>query len=111
MVPMNKVQAGLAAFLDKELIPSLTGWDKVFVGGTATLAVMRLPAILDYYPMIAALGAYDKKNNQVDVAALYQAFSPYMDAEPIPAKIPILNITMRIGKQELDTLYRYIKEA
>ena len=111
MMAMEKVQRGLAAFLDNELIPSLSGWDKVLIGGGSGIAVAKLPKLIEQYPIAAALDIYNKERNQVDVDTLYQAIVPYMDTEPLPAKIPILNITMKIGRQEIDSLYRYIKEA
>lgn len=111
MIPMDKVQRGLAAFLDRELIPSLTGWDKVLVGGTAGVAVAKLPKIVEQYPIISALDIYDRVNNQLDVDTLYQAVVPYMGAEALPARIPLLGITLKIGRPQVDALYHYIKEA
>ena len=111
MVRMDQVQRGLAAFLDRELIPSLSGWDKVLVGGGAGILTARLPQMISQYPVAATLGLYDAANNQVDIDSLYQAVTPYIGAEALPLKIPMLGITVKIGKQEIDALYRYIKEA
>lgn len=111
MVAMEKVQRGLAAFIDRELIPSLSGWDKVLVGSGAGLAVAKLPQIIIQYPIISALGVYDKEANNLDIDALYKAITPYIGTEPLPVKIPILGITVKMGKPEIDALYRYIKEA
>ena len=111
MVSMDKVQRGLAAFIDRELIPNLSGWDKVLVGGGAGLLTARLPQMISQYPVVATLGLYDTGNNQVDIDALYQAVTPYIGAEALPIKIAMLGITVKIGRQEIDTLYRYIKEA
>jgi hypothetical protein len=105
------VQRGLAAFIDRELIPSLSGWDKVLVGGGAGLAVAKLPQMIAQYPIVATLGVYDKENNQVDIDALYQAIVPYIGTEALPVKIPMLGITVKMGRQEIDTLYKYIKEV
>lgn len=111
MIPMDKVQRGLAAFLDRELIPSLTGWDKVLVGGGAGIAVAKLPKIVEMYPIITALDIYDKANNQMDIDTLYQAVTPYMGGDTLPLKIPVLGITIKVGRPQVDALYRYIKEA
>lgn len=111
MVRMDQVQRGLAAFIDRELIPSLTGWDKVLVGGGAGILTARFPQMISQYPVVATMGLYDAANNQVDVDALYQAVTPYIGAEALPLRIPMLGITVKIGKQEIDALYRYIKEA
>ena len=111
MVTMEKVQRGLAAFIDRELIPSLSGWDKVLVGGGAGLAVAKLPQMIAQYPIVATLGVYDKENNQVDIDTLYNAIVPYIGTEALPIKIPMLGITVRMGRKEIDTLYKYIKEV
>ena len=71
MIPMDKVQRGLALFIDRELAPSLSGWDKVLVAGGAGLAVAKLPSLIAQYPIVSALGVYDKENNLVDIDALH----------------------------------------
>lgn len=111
MVTIDKVQRGLAAFIDREMIPALSGWDKVLVGSGAGLAVAKLPNLLAQYPILATMGIYNPENNQVDIDALYQAITPHIGTEAIPAKIPMLNMTVKIGRPEVDALYRYIKEA
>lgn len=111
MVSMEKVQKGIAVFIDQELIPSLTGWDKILVGGSAGVAVAKLPKIIEQYPIVSALDIYDKNNNQMDIDTLYQSVVPYLGNELLPLRIPVLGITMKVGKQQIDALYRYIKEA
>ena len=111
MVSMDKVQRGMAAFIDRELIPSLTGWDKVLVGGGAGVLVAKLPKVMDMYPLISALDIYDKTSNQVDIDTLYNAVTPYMGSDTLPLKIPYLGITIKVGRPQVDVLYRYIKEA
>ena len=111
MVSMEKVQKGIAVFIDQELIPSLTGWDKILVGGSAGVAVAKLPKIIQQYPIVSALDIYDKNNNQMDIDTLYQSVVPYLGNELLPLRIPVLGITMKVGKQQIDALYRYIKEA
>jgi hypothetical protein len=108
---MDKVQKGVAAFLDRELIPNLSGWDKVLVGGGAGIAVAKLPKIVEMYPIITYLDIYDKEKNQMDIDTLYQAVTPYMGSETLPLKIPYLGITIKVGKPQVDALYQYIKET
>lgn len=111
MVSMDKAQRGMAAFLDRELIPSLTGWDKVLVGGGAGVLVAKLPKIVEMYPIVTALDIYDKANNQIDIDTLYQAVVPYIGSETLPLKIPYMGITIKVGRPQVDALYNYIKEA
>lgn len=113
MASMEKVQAGIAKFIDREIAPSLSGWDRVIVAGGGGLLAARLPNILAAYaqkPLVAAMGVFDENTGEVDTDALYAAAKPYMGTEPLPLKIPLLNITIKVGKKQLDTLYAYIKE-
>lgn len=113
MIPMAQVQSGIAKFIDRDIVPALNGWDKVLVGGGGALLVKNLPSTLSKYmssPVVAAMGIYDMTSNKVDIDAAYQAAKPYMGADPMPVKIPLMGITIKIGKKEIDTLCAYIKE-
>lgn len=113
MIPMENIQSGMAKFIDRDLAPSLSGWDRVLIAGAGGLLAANVPKIIAQYaehPMVKALGVYDKERNMVDVDALYNAAKPYM-GEPIPVQIPVVKVTIKLGKKELDTLYAYIKEG
>ena len=107
MVPMENVKAGLARFVDREIAPGLSGWDKVIVAGGLAVMIKNLPNVIAKYPILSTLGVSD---TEVDIDALYEATSPYVN-EKMPIQIPVIGITLKIGKQELDALYKYIKEA
>lgn len=107
MVPIEKVKAGLARFVDREIAPGLTGWDKVIVAGGLAVMIKNLPSLIAQYPILANLGVGE---NEVDIDSLYDAASPYV-TEKMPVQIPVIGITLKIGKQELDAVYKYIKEA
>lgn len=107
MVPMENVKAGLARFVDREIAPGLSGWDKVIVAGGLAVMIKNLPAVIAKYPILATLGVSD---TEVDIDTLYEAASPYAN-EKMPIQIPVIGITLKIGKPELDALYKYIKEV
>ena len=107
MVPMENVKAGLARFVDREIAPGLSGWDKVIVAGGLAVMIKNLPSVIAKYPILTTLGVSD---TEVDIDALYEAASPYVN-EKMPIQIPVIGITLKIGKPELDALYKYIKEA
>ena len=44
------------------------------------------------------------------VSFFYEAAIPYVN-EKMPIQIPVIGITLKIGKQEIDSLYKYIMEA
>lgn len=110
---IESVQAGLAKFIDRDVVPRLSGWDRVLVGGGGGLLAARLPELLRQYaghPIVAALGVCDVESGEVDVDALYNAAQPYV-SEPLPIKIPFVGITIKISQRELDNLYAYIREG
>lgn len=114
MIPMETVQSGIAKFIDRDIAPSLNGWDRVLVAGAGGLLTANIPNIIAQYagnPVFSALGVIDEERNMVDIDKLYNAAKPYMGAEPLPIKIPVANITIKIGKKDLDTLYAYIQEG
>lgn len=114
MMPIANVQAGIARFIDRSIAPSLSGWDRVLIAGAGGILTAKLPNIISQYsdnPMVKALGIYDKENGMVDVDALYNAAKPYMGTEALPVKIPGIGITLKLGRQDIDTLYAYIQEG
>lgn len=58
---------------------------------------------------------YNAEAGFIDIDALYNAFVPHMGAEKIPITLPkigSINLgTIKLGKEEIDALVRYIKEA
>lgn len=114
MVTIQQVQQGLAKFVDMEVLPRLSGVEKVVVGGGAALLAKKLPetlVALNDNKIVAALGLYDRERGEIDIDELYSAMKPYLGTETIPVKLPMLGITLKFSEREIDTLYRYIKEA
>ena len=114
MVSINKVQAGFAKFVDSELVPALSGWEKIIVGGGSGLLAAKLPDIISKYTgseIVSAMGLYDAESGMIDVEALYNAIAPKIGAEKLPIKLPLIGITVKIGRPEIDLLYQYIMEG
>ena len=107
MVSMEKVKAGIARFVDREIAPGLSGWDKVIVAGGLAVVIKNLPGLIAKYPILSTIGVGE---DEVDIDSLYDAAIPYVN-DKMPVQIPVIGITLKIGKQELDAIYRYIKEA
>lgn len=114
MVTIQQAQQGIARFIDSEVVPRLSVVEKVIVGGGAGLLTAKLPEVLKKYSdnkMISALGIYDAEHGEIDIDALYNAVKPYIGADPIPVKIPMVGLTLKFTQREIDTLYQFIKEA
>ena len=114
MVSLAQVQRGVAAFLDREVVPQLTGFEKIVVGAGGGLIAAKLPELMNKlgdHPMLSILDVYHKDTGEVDIDSIYRAMEPYISAEPFSVKIPVVGITLKMGRQEIRDLYNYIKEA
>ena len=113
MATIQQVQRGFVNFVDNEVAMAFDGWQKAVVAGAAGLLAANLPNLVKVYgshPMVAAMGVYDPAANSVNIDALYNAFVPKLGAEKIPLSIPKIG-TIKLGRDEIDALMRYIKEA
>lgn len=113
MVTIAQIQAGFAAFVDREVAIAFDGWKKAVVMGAAGLLTAKMPNLINLYgqiPLVSALGVYDPGTGSVDIDALQSAFVPQLGTEKIPIPIPKIG-TIKLGQKELETLIRYIKEA
>lgn len=113
MVTVSQVQRGFVRFVDNEVAPAFDGWQKAILAGAAGLLASNLPNLAVTYgnnPMVAALGVYDPAGGMVNIDALYNAFVPKLGANKIPLSIPKIG-TIKMGKEEIDILIRYIKES
>lgn len=113
MATIQQVQRGFVNFVDNEVALAFDGWQKTVVAGAAGLLAANLPNLAKVYgshPMVAAMGVYDPAANSVNIDALYNAFVPKLGAEKIPLSIPKIG-TIKLGRDEIDALMRYIKEA
>ena len=113
MVTVSQIQGGFARFVDSEVAVAFSGWQKAVVAGAAGLLAANFPNLINAYcnhPLVAALGVYDANANAVNIDALYNAFVPNLGTNKIPIAIPIIG-TVKLGREEIDSLMRYIKEA
>ena len=86
---------------------------QLIVAGASGLIASNLPNLVKTYsshPLVAAIGLYDAEHNMINLDALYDAFVPRLGTEKIPLTIPKIG-TIKMGKDEIDSLMRYIKEV
>lgn len=113
MATIQQVQKGFGRFIDNDVAGAFDGWQKAVVVGGATLLAANLPNIVKAYsahPLVAAMGVYNPENGTIDIDSLYSAFVPHMGADKVPITIPKV-ATIKLGKEELEKLRQYIKEA
>ena len=113
MATIQQVQKGFVRFIDNDVAGAFDGWQKAVVVGGATLLAANFPALVATYsahPLVSALGVYNPQSGSIDIDSMYAAFVPNMGADKIPITIPKV-ATIKLGKEELDKLRQYIKEA
>ena len=113
MVHISKIQRGFATFIDREVAGAFEGWQRAVVAGCAGLIAANFPKLATEYgshPFVSALGVWRPDTAEIDIDALYNAFVPKLGSEKIPISIPKIG-TIKMGREEIDTLMRYIKEA
>lgn len=113
MATITQIQRGFTRFVDSHLAGAFSGWQKAIVVGGATLVAVNLPNLVALYgthPVVAALGVYNPDAGTVDIDALYNAFVPHLGGDKLPVAIPKVG-TIKLGKEDIDILMRYIKEA
>lgn len=114
MVTIAQVQQGVARFVDTEIIPRLSTTEKLVVGGGAGLATAKLPELVNRYAgnkIVSALALVDVERGEIDLDAVYNAVKPYITSAPVPVTVPFVGLTLKFTQREIDTLYKYIKEA
>ena len=113
MATITQVQRGFALFVDNEIATAFEGWQKAIVAGCGGLLASNFPKLANAYanhPLIVGMGVYDPVSGNINIDTLYNAFVPKMGTDKIPITIPRIG-TIKLGREEIDTLMRYIKEA
>ena len=113
MATVKQLQTGFANYVDNQIAGAFEGWQKAVVVGGATLLAANIPTLVIVYgsnPVVSALGVYNPDAGTIDIDALYKAFVPNLGNDKIPITIPRIG-TIKLGKDEIDILVRYIKEA
>lgn len=111
MVSIDKIEKGIAHYLDGELMPQFesSGWEKVLVGTAASLMIRKSGAIIAGYKdhkWVKMLGIMDDKGN-VDVEALATELKKNIPKEGFKVDIPIIGV-MTFHKNDVDKLHEYI---
>lgn len=113
MATIQQIQTAAARFVDQDIAPAFSGAERILVSGASVLLIRNINGIIQQYsghPIVAAMGVINPTSGEIDIDALYEAFAPKFGAEKIPLKVPYIG-TIKIGKEEIDRIYRYVKEA
>lgn len=112
MTSIDKVQRGIARYLDTELVPKMQGKDKWLITGAATLYLARLPEILNTLntkPAFKILGLISDDGN-IDLDAVVNSVRPAARQTPIVFNIPFGG-ALTFTENDLDIIVRYINQT
>lgn len=117
MPNIGQVQRGLAAFIDAEIAPKLSGIQRIVVAAGGGVIASKLPVLLSNPATGGIAGTLQLINadGEVDIDTLYtevkkavqQTGSVTVDI-PIPFSAPL---SMTFRDADLDRLYQYIKQS
>lgn len=112
MVRSESVARGLAAFVDKEILPKTKGWQKWALGAAAGLAARRADTVMEAvrtHPAAKALGVVDAEGN-IDDEAVFDALMQQAEKSPAVIEIPMLG-ELTLTASDVGSLHRLIREA
>lgn len=114
MVSIDKIEQGMALYLDEELMPQLQkdGVERVLVGTAASLLIRRLGTVAEEYRdsrFVKILGIMDESGD-VDVDVLVEEVKKNISKEGFTIDVPVLG-AMTFHKEDVDKLYTCIKEV
>ena len=111
MVSIDKLQKGIANYLDAELMPSFEegGYKKIIIGTVLGLYLNRMnQMILQYskHPAIKILNIVDDNNN-IDIDIIRDELKKQIPQEGFKIDAPMVGI-ITFTKEDIDVLYNYI---
>lgn len=113
MVSIDKIERGVARFLDIEVLPTIPaeGLSRVVAGTAMAVFVRRMGGLIRGYGangVIQGLGVMDAAGN-VDIDVLREALKANMPDAGLRVDIPFGG-AVTFHRADVDTLYRYINE-
>lgn len=111
MVSIEQIEAGVASYLDEELMPNFpdNGIQKVIAGTVIGLAIRKsgsLVLALRDNPYVKMLEIMDEEGN-VDLETLKDEFKRNVSESGFTLDIPMFG-TMTFHKSDIDRLYKHI---
>lgn len=111
MISIQRVQTGIAQYLDAELMAQLPadGWRRVTAGAAIGVALKRMGAVTDELKkngILNTMGVIDPSGN-VDVDILRDELKTKIPDDGMKIDIPLLG-RMIFRKHDIDKIYEYI---
>lgn len=111
MISIQRVQAGIAQYLDAEMMAQLPadGWRRVTAGAAIGVALKRMGAVTDELKkngILNTMGVIDPDGN-VDVEILRDELREKIPEDGMKIDVPLMG-RMIFRKHDVDKVYQYI---
>lgn len=110
MVHYTRVLNGLAAFVDRELLPALNGsWKAWLLGGMTGIVAAQGEAIFNQYkgmPLLASLRLVDGENINIDL--IHAELRKQAQKGTATISLPIIG-PVTFGSADVEKLFQYIR--
>ena len=110
---MDKVQRGVARYIDDELIAKSDGKTKWIMTGVASLYIAKLPHLLHQIKdkgAVKILGIISEDGG-VDIDSIAASIRPAAKKSPMEITLPFGGGTIRFTENDIDMLLDYISHA
>ena len=110
MISLVQAQSGLAKYVDRELVPHLTGFKKIGLAAYSALAANNAGELIVKYkdhPAVAVTHIIGNDGCEIDIDALHKAVYPQF-AQRQTISIPFIG-DLTLDQNDIDKLYRYMK--
>lgn len=106
---IDKVQSGLARYIDEEIINNMPGWRKWVFGGASTLLIASLPENMKRWQQTELgkmLGVFD--GDDINMGKVYQAVKRHSVKGPISFEIPGAG-SLTLHDADVDKIWQYMQ--
>ena len=110
MINVERIQHGVRAFVDNEMLPKMTGAQRWMVAVAIGIYVEKLPQMLQSWaqsPAIKPLGIITPDG--VDVETAYKYLKPAAQAGGASFDVPLLG-KVTFTETDVDSLFRYLMQ-
>ena len=112
MVNLNQLQNGIVKYIDNEIIPNISGWQKWVFGAVVSTAMLKTTNVFNVLkenPLIKMLEVIDENDN-IDIDTIYREFLKQAQKGAITFDVPMLG-ALTLNSTDVEKMYRYIKEG
>ena len=114
MVSIDRVERGIVAYIDKEIMSKLPvdGWRRVAAGAGLTIAVRRGRQMLEQYkenPILNGMGIMNQAGD-IDLDALRDALKANIAEQGFRVQVPALGV-LTFKQADVDAIYNLIMNS